>query len=480
MATTRTPLGDAGKVARRRKKLPAVEDLPPQPSEPADWWPRQIGLDSWQLPAVISARDSQSRGQFRQPARLARSVKTDPACYAALLQRIAPHLGLPREILAADDVAGHAARPNGLADRVRAEAEAAFLGDAGALAPETTADIAECLANHGIAVGQNGWSFNRDTGRLDVRLEMWPIEFTQWFEIAPDGGRGLYAFTIEGAYEPIVHGDGRWVVFQLHELEPWTWGALMPIALLFADRAFAVRDRARNAESHGDSKWIGTLPEGVATNSPEGKEMNRQLVQLYSKRRVMTKPFGSNVERNEAMAQNWQIFREIIAANNSDAAKIYLGQELSSSGSSQRLTLAQLYGVRNDIVERDLGAMARGLNTGTIRPWQIRNFQRDDLIRGMAWRIPDPEEDAKRESLATRTKAFNEAIASYRLNGFKIDQATASALGKQFGVMVPELGEAPASAAQTKPGEVPRNANGSDSKPANDTGNDAEAAVAAE
>jgi len=239
---------DGAKKSRKQKTLPHGDAFIGNPPEPADWYPRTIGLDSWQLPAVVAARDAQSRGLFRAPTRLARSCKTDAAIYAALLQRIAPHLGLPREIVQADDAAGHASRGGGLDDRVAAEAREAFIGDAGAIAPETTADVNECLAMHGIAVCQNVWTWNEETGRHDVRLEFWPLEFVQYYAIGPDGGRGLYAQTVENFFTPIVHGDGRWVVFQLHELEPWTWGVLMALALLFADRAFAIRDRARNAE----------------------------------------------------------------------------------------------------------------------------------------------------------------------------------------------------------------------------------------
>lgn len=361
-------------------------------------------------------------------------MKTEPSWYAALLNRIAPHLGLPREICVCPSVSGHAAREGGLQARVVEEAHQAFLSDEGSISPELTADVNEHLAMHGLAVLQNVWTTREDGSRRDARPEIWPLDAVEWSEVDST----LWALTTSGR-EPIVHGDGRWVVVRLHDLEPWTWGAIMPGANLFADRAFAVRDRARNAESHGDSKWIGTMPERVGTKDAEGVAFRKELVELYKARRVMLKPFGSEVERSEAMSQNWQIFREIITSDNGDIARVLLGQEMRGSDSSQRLTLAQLYGVRNDIVEADLRGMARAFNTGTIRPWQAVNFGRVDLISGMRWLIPDADEDARRTSMATRMDAFNRHVKDLRDNGFDVTQAFVDDLSRQYGVTTPLL-----------------------------------------
>lgn len=458
-----------------RKNLPPPEDFNPSAvAEPADAWPRTLGLSSWTKADVDAARADLSRGIFRRPVSLWRSAKTDAAIYAAALNRIAPMAGLPLE-LDAGCPDGHAARPGGLGERAMAEASARFLGGECDIPFDVLADVNEELAVFGVSVCQVVRSQTDAGDRVNLRLENWPLEHTQHYETAPDGGRGLYASTTEG-WVPIVHGDGRWVVFSAHAQEPWNWGALIALSDVWASRAFARRDRSKSGESQGDSKWIATMPEGMSTKSPEGKEMLAQVLALYNRRRAMLKPFGSVIERNEAMSQNWQIFKEIISSDDSDAAKILLGQDVSDTAvSSQRLSFAQLFGIRNDLVERDLTVMARQLNTGLIRPWQAMNFGRIDLVRGIAWRFPDFDQDQRRESLAKRELDLATIVKARRDAQLPVTQTWIDCLCRDLGVqtfVLPDLAASGSSVAnplatpigaQSKPAEGP-------DLPANDSG----------
>ncbi len=213
----------------------------------------------------------------------------------------------------------------------------------------------------------------------------------------------------------------------------------MPLGITWSDRAFCIHYRLQNARSHGDDKWIGMLPEGVPADSPEGLAMVEQMKALYQAQRVMLRPFGSEVERSEATSQNWQIFKEIIESNNADAQRVLLGQDgtMSNSGGNYIKSWG-LFGVRNDIVEASLAALSRGLTTGLLRPWSIKNFDRWDNLE-YKWLIPDADDDARRESLAKRTDAFNKAVAETRANGFLMDQSAADKLAASFGVDAPTL-----------------------------------------
>jgi hypothetical protein len=138
----------------------------------------------------------------------------------------------------------------------------------------------------------------------------------------------------------------------------------MPLAALWADRAWTIRYRAMNAESHGDSKWIGTLPQGVKTTSDQGAALLKQMQRLNDFQRSLLKPHGAEVKREEATGLGWQIFREIITEDNADIFRVFTGQE-PRGDSSQRLSMEQLFGVAQDVVEGDTNTIARGLNTGT-------------------------------------------------------------------------------------------------------------------
>jgi hypothetical protein len=424
-------------IARERRALPKPDELKRGRPQPDDTLPRVLGLDGWKLPKVLAARNDQARGVFAQPARLMRSARTDACVFAAILNRIAPQMCLPMTI-EGGPAEGHAAREGGLRDRALAEARAQFLGDESALPPSVRAEINECLAAHGVAFAQNIWTPREGGRRVDVRIEMWPIEFVRHFEIGHDGGRGFYALTYEGQWVPIVHGDGQWLIFAGRELEPWISGALMPSAQKWADRAFAERDRAQNARSHGDSKWIGTMPSGIKIKSNQGLTMLHEMEQLNEFERVMLKPYGSELVRSEAISQNWQIFKEIITQDNSDIFMIWLGQE-PRGDSSQRLSIEQLFGVSQDVVGSDLSIMERTINTGTVRSWQARNYGRTDLVRGVKWLMPDPEEDARRKSIADRWTSFYASIKAARESGLRVDQSFITSRAHELGLVAPAV-----------------------------------------
>lgn len=419
----------------RKEKTPP-NDFASAP-DPADNWPRDLGLGRWSIPQIMEIRDLQSRGQFRTPAKLARSFKTDGACNAALLNRIAPHRGLPREIVKCDP-GGHAARDGGLVDQV-SDIATELYGDSGTmLSPSFLKDANEYLAMFGFAVFQNVPvpHFDPDTGlqdRIDLRPEVFPMEYLEWFESEST----LYALTTEGRI-PVIHGDGLWGVIGADELEPWTWGALMALALIYADRTIGVRTRAANAQSAGDSKWIGELPPGQPVKGVVGQSLKTQMTTLYQNQRVVLIPNGSKVTRSESVFRAFEIFKAIIDSNNVDAFLVLIGQR-GPTDSSQRLSAQQLFGVRNDIVEADLKGMARGVNQATVRVWQLLNYKRADLIEGIRWLIPDADEDARREMIGKRWDAFNKHVTDLRSNYFVIDQALTDGLAKTYGLPSPVI-----------------------------------------
>lgn len=415
---------------------------------------RPRGLYAWTYDDIVSARDDQVRGRFRRPVELARSLLTEPAIYAPALNRLAPHRGLPRDITCRTELRGTPAS-------ILEEARMTFCTDASVAMPTgVQADAIDALAMHAVQVEQVYWEARADGSRLDAFVTPWPLDCTEWSDV----DRCLMAITTEGRVR-IEHGDGRWIVTAKHHDQPWRWGALVPLAGLWCDVAFARRDRSKNAESHGEDKWLGTLPEGVPLSSPEADEMLEQLQKLYEFRRVMLKPHGSEVERNEAMGQNWQIFKEIIESDLKDAQRILLGQDGTMTNTGGNYIKAWgLFGVRNDIVESDLSTRGSCLSTGLLRPWSLINFGRWDRLE-YGWQMPDADEDARRESIATRRKAFFEAIGAARQNGFVVDQAFVDRVASEYGVSAPTLAAADAPQQEAAPAPPPPAAAASDRAP---------------
>jgi hypothetical protein len=389
-------------------------------------WPN-VGYSSWTLDTVRAARVAQMEGDFTAAAPLGEAMKTDPAIYAALLNRIAPHRGLPREVIAGD--------------RLRAEAAETFGRDGPALEPAVVADSFEMLAQHGLWIGQNHWTPRPDGTRIDVRLKPWPmraVKLNRW-------SGALEAHTTEG-YVPITHGDGKWVAVSLHAEQPWQWGAVKSLAISWVSRTGGKRDRNMHAETHALGKIIGTMPEKMAIGDNDGQKFVTALQKLRNFRAGGAFPYGSKVELLEAMAQSWQIFSELFKGENADIAMVYLGQDgtVTNEGGNY-IKAAQLFGVRNDLVEGDLGAVARGLNSGVLLPWALLNVGDPELAPELAWLFPDPDEAERRAQLAAQHKALIDTLAGYQAGGFEVDQGYVDELAASFGVRAPRL--APAASA---------------------------------
>lgn len=385
-------------------------------------------LGGWTLDMVAAAREAHIAGRFRQSIPLCTKMKTDAAIYSALLNRLAPHRALPRAIKCETEVTGTPAN-------ILLEANLTFTTDASsALPPGVLCDDIEHLAMLGLSINQTHWIARPDGSREDAFVNGFPLEAVEWSE----NDKMLIANAVEGRI-PIVHGDGRWSVSSQHADRPWQWGALVPLTNVLSSRPFAVQARGQNANSHGDDKWIGKLPQGVATDSPEGQAMLAQMELLYQIRRVMLIPFGSELKREEAMSQNWQIFKEILDSDNKDAQRILVGQDgtMTNTGGDYIKSWG-MFGVRSDIVEADLSTEGTCISTGLLRPWSIINWGRWDRLQ-YHWVLPDADQDARAESIAKRRAAFWADIKSARDTGFVVDKELVERVAKSYNLDVPTL-----------------------------------------
>ena len=396
--------------------------------------PRWNGLGSgWTRETVTAAVEAQARGMFRTAAPLGRAMLADPAIFAAALNRLAPHRGLKRQICGP-------AGAEGLQAAIIAEASMLFVPETSVALPAgVLADAFHELAFHELSVAQIQWEPRADGSRLDPFVSNFDLDAVEWVET----DRKLYANTQEDGRVEIVHGDGRWIVFARASVRPWARAALLALGKLWPEMSFGRRDRSQNAESHGDDKWLGELPAGVAIDSPDGAAMLDELEALYQARRVMIRPSGSKVERSEAVSQNWQIFKELLESGSKDAQRVLLGQDgtMTNSGGNYIKSWG-LFGVRNDIVESDLSTGGACLATGLIRPWSLLNFGRWDRL-SYEWMMPDADEDARRASIAERRAAMWADISAARAAGAVVDQDYVDTLAREYGVTPARLPAAP-------------------------------------
>ena len=411
---------------------------------------RTIGAFAWSIDDIKAARGQQFIGNFRSAARLAQAMKTDGAIFSALQNRLAPQQGLPRVVVPRSQSAP--------ALRVASEADALFGPKGVGVSRGTLVDINEQMAMHGVGFGVNVFTPRPDGSRVDVELKAWPIDCVWW-----DVTRKCFRTSTENeGVVDIVHGDGRWVIFTNHDVYPWMWGALLPLAVIWADRAFGIRDRSQTGTSHGNAKTLAEMPAGVAIEDANNNVTDEAAALLEVARTFAADPLpyglipnGAKVSQITNATQAWQIFDSIIGSNAKDANSVLVGQSGMADASSGNYVKSELlFGVTENIVESDLGGLQSGLLTGTIEPWAAINFGDSSLAPDSVWQMPDADQDARREALAKNESAFYAALALAKTNGVLVDQAFVDGKAKAYGIdPAPVL--APTASIPTQPAAAP-------------------------
>lgn len=413
---------------------------------------------SWSLADIFAARDAQMRGQFFLAARMAESMRTDDALFVAYCNRLDPQKCIQVEIIPASE------KSKALA--VASEAEALFGQEGVGIRPGALADVNGCLVNHGVAFGVNATALRADGSRIDIEHTYFPIEYVRWDSV---GHRYLARVTPEsvrpgdilhqdarlgfiGAYEiEIVHGDGRWVIYSNHQVEPFAQeAAVLAASSVWARHGFAIRDWAKGSVAHGNAKFVGEMPTGVPLQdknglTPEAAAMVVLLRDLASSDSpVGIRPAGSKTDFMTNTSTAWQVWAELVGNGEKAAARIYLGTDgtLGSTGGAPGVDITELFGVAVTKVKGDLSCIERGLLTGVIEVWAALNFGDSSLAPTRKYMLPDADEEAWRAAIANRRTAFFGDIAAARANGFVVDQDYVDATAKEYDVTAPVLPEA--------------------------------------
>lgn len=434
-----------------------------------------VSLTSWTLADIFNARDAQMKGLFYLPSRMAESMRTDDALAVAYENRLAPQRCIPVELVAKGGARGVS---------VRGEADALF-GQCGVgIHPDTMADVHGCLVNHGVAFGVNVATPRPDGSRIDFELKYFPIEYVRWDpvvrmfkarvdptsvppnEVVPaDLASGVYGM-LAGFEVPIIHGDGRWVVFKKHEYTPFKQeAAILAGAIVWARHAYAIRDWAKGSVSHGNTKFVGSMPEGVALQKAGGGALTDEASAFLELLKALAsadtpigiKPAGSTVDLMTNTSQAWQVWKELVSNAEAAAARIYLGTDgtLGSKGGAPGVDISALFGVAFTKVQGDLACIERALQTGVIEPWCAMNFGDSSLAPYRRYMVPDGDADALKKSLADRTAAFSAALKGLFDAGIAITQEHVNGLASDFGVRAPVLPQAAAASVDPAAGAAP-------------------------
>jgi hypothetical protein len=395
---------------------------------------REQPIVAWDLERIRMARDAQMRGDFKLAVRLAEAIRTDDALFAAYHNRIAPQSAVAIQMTQYPGVRGMAV--------MRKAQDSVFVPRA------ALTNINGTLANHAVAIGYNHHEVNDEGTIVNFRHVEWPLEWVRW-----NPSREQLETTVRngGFRVPIVHGDGRWVVYRKSQVLPWTQeAALLPAAFVWAAHANGIRDWAAGSKSHGEAKVIGTLPSGLTIEDLDADGMPKLTDQAFGflqmLRQIMSgenpvgvMPFGSEVDVVTNASTMYQVFSELILSREKAAARIYLGTDamLGAAGGAPGVDIATLFGVAATKIQGDFTAIEQGLNTGVYQPWCAINEGDSRYAPSAVYQLPDPDDAAKRKEESDNQKLLLDTVAAYRANGMAVTQDTVNALAVKFNVKDP-------------------------------------------
>lgn len=411
-----------------------------------------VSLTSWTLAEIFAARDAQMRGDFRLPARMAESMRTDDAILVARENRLAPIRCVKVKMSPAKGAQGK---------KIAGEADALFGQEGVGVTSDTISSVLSCLIDHDIAFGLCTPTPRADGSRVDVVLNAWPIEHVRWdmndrvFKTRVDTSTLVPGATVGGEI-PIVHGDGRWVIFQRYEIDPFKHGTLLAAAIVWARHAYGIRDWSKGSVAHGSAKVIGTMPKGVALQDTATGGLTSEASAMVDLLRAFAtgdspvgiKPSESQLEFITNNSTAWQVWKELVDNAERAAARLYLGTDgtLGTNGGAPGVDIQSLFGVAATKVEGDLQCIQRGIDTGVIEPWCAMNFGDSSLAPKRRYMVPDGDAEALKKSLGERTAAFSAAIKGRRDAGIALTQEDVDGLAADFGVRAPKV---PAAASDT-------------------------------
>jgi len=420
-------------------------------------------IDAWSMREIYDARTEQMLGQFVRPARMAESMRTDDALAVAYWNRLAPQRCIPVEMRSAGGARG---------DSIAGEADALFGANGVGIHAEVLADVHGCLVNHGVAFGCNVATPREDGSRVDFEMKYWPIEYVRWDPVfrvfkaradpntvqpgdIPDSPDNEYGF-VGGFWIPVVHGDGRWVIFKKHDIEPFREeAAILPSALVWARHAFGNKDWSRGAASHGSAKVIGELPAGVPLQSTGGGLSAEASAFVELLRDIGTadapvgiRPAGSKTEFVTNNSTAWQVWATLVGNAEKAAARIYLGTDgtLGSQGGAPGVDIESLFGVAATKVRGDLECISRGIDSGVIQPWCAVNFGDSKLSPTRHYCVPNDDAQAVTKDYAERNAAYYAALVAAKDAGLVLTPVYIAQLATDYDVRVPDLASPPVAA----------------------------------
>ena len=240
---------------------------------------------------------------------------------------------------------------------------------------------------------------------------------------------------------PVVHGDGRWLVFTKNEVLPFRGDAALPtLSMIWGAHAFAMKDWAKGSLSHGNAKVVGTMPQGFSLQDggADGADADAFLALLEAiaaeDSPIGIKPFGSEVDYLTNSSHAWEVWERLVLNREKASHRVLCGTDaaLGSQGGGPGIDTKALFGVSNTIVQGDLLCMQRRFLTGTVEPWAAINHGDSSLAPLRKYLIPDSDEAEMADQQGKQQTAYIDAISKLKSAGVALTQEMSEELACAF------------------------------------------------
>lgn len=431
----------------------AYDSDQPRPPPPFAYDPRYHGhtfrsyaaplsFAGFTLERVRAAIENHRQGLFLESSSLAIAILSFPPVLAALHQRIAPILALPRRILGGT---------SGLSLALANAVESQLAPRSGLLPPPyfpTTlwgATVFD-LAFEGFAVWQHAYGPpDPITGVQMVYTRRWPTWAVQYYRYR----RTFVAITSDGPVD--ILNDGKFTLVADSE-EPHFLGAIVALGEEALDGKSNQRARASWIERYSNPKLVGEMPPGVAPRSPEGDLFFDALGTLRGPDGFGIIPNGAKLTWQGLVASQSTAIKDALDSNLMNVSLALLGQ--NGTTTSQGVYASPMFkDVARTVVDRDLNAIVRAANQGHVAPWLECNYAASIAAERAAgtWTepvlevpLPDPDADARIKSYGERLAALTKHLTEARAAGIVVDQPYVNRCAVQFEVEPPTLAAASA------------------------------------
>lgn len=393
-------------------------------------------FEGWSLKRARDAIAMHRQGMFLESSTLAIVLLSFAPVLAALGQRLAPALALPRQIICSN---------RGLSRILGAEIEQQIAPSEGLspspyFPPTLWGATGFDLAMPGFAWWQHAYGDEDPiTGVRPLYTRRWPTWATQYLR----EGRKFIAMTNDGPVD-MVSGDGKWTLIADSE-EPHFMGAIVALHEEVIEGIFTKRALANYIDRYGNPKWIAEMPPGTGVGTAEGNAFFNALATIRGPDGFGVIPNGAKMEMKGLVAGASTVIKDALESHWQYIASVLLGSDGTMTRGSGVYSAPIFAGVRRDLVDRDLRCMVRGTNSGHISPYLRFNYA-TSIASAKGWKspyldipLPDPDADARIKSYSGRVLSFHAIIKEERTQGFEITQERVEQLAKSLEIEPPKL-----------------------------------------